>query len=109
MEGLACGSALASTGIGFTLAMMKPVLASAALFVASIILRVLLCKAMASGEERDAKAEQQATNLYLHEKILGVVTAGILFITAIFMLCVYVAGIAVGKLQAPQLVAHIGM
>merc|ERR1711865_1250932 len=79
MEGLACGSALASTGIGFTLAMMKPVLASAALFVASIILRVLLCKAMASGEEQDAKAEQQATNLYLHEKILGVVTAGILF------------------------------
>jgi len=129
MEGLACGSALASTGIGFTLtlmkdmellatplgqlvaaaamiddvssmvllailqgatsivetgeadvmAMMKPVLASAALFLASIILRVLLCKAMASGEEQDAKAEQQATNLYLHEKILGVVTAGILF------------------------------
>merc|ERR1712093_770587 len=129
MEGLACGSALASTGIGFTLslmkdldllatplgqlvaaaamiddvssmvllailqgatsivetgeadamAMMKPVLASAALFAASIIIRVLLCKAMASGEEQDAKAEQQEATLYLHEKILGVVTFGIVF------------------------------
>merc|ERR1711990_812298 len=97
MEGLACGSALASTGIGFTLslmkdldllatplgqlvaaaamiddvssmvllailqgatsivetgeadamAMVKPVLASAGLFVASIIIRMLLRKAMA--------------------------------------------------------------
>merc|ERR1719453_537798 len=129
MEGLACGSALASTGIGFTLTlmkdldllstplgqlvaaaamiddvssmvllailqgatsmvetgeadamvMMKPVLASAGLFAASIIMRVLLCKAMASGEEQDAKAEQQANTMYLHEKILGVVTAGIAF------------------------------
>lgn len=61
------------------MAMLKPVLASAGLFVASIIIRVLLCKAMASQGEQDAKAEQQATNLYLHEKILGVVTAGILF------------------------------
>merc|ERR1711998_586041 len=127
MEGLACGSALASTGIGFTLslmkdmdilqtplgqlvcaaamiddvssmvllailqgatsivetgeadimAMMKPVVASLALFIASIIIRVILCKALASGEEQDEKAEQQSTNLYLHEKILGVVTAGI--------------------------------
>merc|ERR1711998_694670 len=127
MEGLACGSALASTGIGFTLslmkdmdilqtplgqlvcaaamiddvssmvllailqgatsivetgeadvmAMMKPVVASLALFIASIIIRVILCKALASGEEQDAKAEQQSANLYLHEKILGVVTAGI--------------------------------
>jgi Kef-type K+ transport system membrane component KefB len=129
MEGLACGSALASTGIGFTLSlmkdldllttplgqlvaaaamiddvssmvllailqgatsivetgvadpvsMMKPVLASAGLFVASIIIRVLLCKAMASGEEQDAKAEHEANQMYLHEKILGVVTAGIVF------------------------------
>merc|ERR1719321_2023856 len=31
------------------------------------------------------------------------------FITAIFMLCVYVSGVAVSKLQAPALVAHIGM
>merc|ERR1711988_1395150 len=125
MEGLACGSALASTGIGFTLslmkdmdilgtplgqlvcaaamiddvssmvllailqgatsivetgeadvmAMMKPVVASLALFIATIIIRVILCKALASGEEQDEKAGQQATNLYLHEKILGVVTA----------------------------------
>merc|ERR1719407_20132 len=120
MEGLACGSALASTGIGFTLSLMKdldllatplgqlvaaaamiddvssmvllailqgatsmvetgeadalaminPVVASLGLFAASIIIRMVACKALASGEEQDAKAEQQATQAYLHEKIL---------------------------------------
>merc|ERR1711871_918662 len=35
--------------------------------------------AMAGQEEQDAKAEQQATQLYLHEKILGIVIAGIAF------------------------------
>merc|ERR1711959_500280 len=129
MEGLACGSALASTGIGFTLtlmkdldllvtplgqlvaaaamiddvssmvllailqgatsivetgeadamAMVKPVLASLGLFAASIVLRMIAVKALASGEEQDAKAEQQEATLYLHEKILGVVTFGIVF------------------------------
>jgi Kef-type K+ transport system membrane component KefB len=129
MEGLACGSALASTGIGFTLtlmkdldllatplgqlvaaaamiddvssmvllailqgatsmaetgeadalAMIKPVIASLGLFAASIVIRMVACKAMSSSEEQDAKAEQQATQAYLHEKILGVVTAGIVF------------------------------
>merc|ERR1719310_2500601 len=59
--------------------MLKPVLASAGLFVASIIIRMLLVKAMASGEEQDAKAEHEANQMYLHEKILGVVTAGIAF------------------------------
>merc|ERR1712072_393585 len=128
MEGLACGSALASTGIGFTLtlmkdldllatplgqlvaaaamiddvssmvllailqgatsmvetgeadalAMIKPVIASLGLFAASIIIRMVACKALA-GEEQDAKAEQQANTMYLHEKILGIVTAGIAF------------------------------
>merc|ERR1719261_669310 len=42
-------------------------------------MRVLLVKAMASGGEQDAKAEQQEATMYLHEKILGVVTAGIVF------------------------------
>merc|ERR1739848_592667 len=106
MEGLACGSALASTGIGFTLslmkdlvllatlqgatsivetgeadalAMIKPVIASLGLFAASIIIRMIACKALAGAEEQDAKAEQQAANLYLHEKILGIVIAGIAF------------------------------
>jgi len=129
MEGLACGSALASTGIGFTLtlmkdldllatplgqlvaaaamiddvssmvllailqgatsmvetgeadalAMIKPVIASLGLFAASIIIRMVACKALASGEEQDAKAEHQANTMYLHEKILGIVTAGICF------------------------------
>jgi Kef-type K+ transport system membrane component KefB len=129
MEGLACGSALASTGIGFTLtlmkdldllatplgqlvaaaamihdvssmvllailqgatsmaetgdadalAMIKPVIASLGLFAASIIIRMIAVKAIASGEEQDAKAELEATHLYLHEKILGIVTAGICF------------------------------
>merc|ERR1712070_454424 len=116
MEGLACGSALASTGIGFTLtlmkdldllatplgqlvaaaamiddvssmvetgeadvlAMIKPVIASLGLFAASIIIRMVACEALASGEE-DAKAEHQLNTMYLHEKILGVVTAGICF------------------------------
>merc|ERR1711943_32566 len=40
---------------------------------------MVACKAMSSGEEQDAKAEQQATQMYLHEKILGVVVAGIAF------------------------------
>merc|ERR1719305_637077 len=114
MEGLACGSALASTGIGFTLslmkdldllatplgqlvaaaamiddvssmvllailqgatsmvetgeadalAMIKPVIASLALFAASIIIRMVACKAMASGEENGKEEEQSATQLY---------------------------------------------
>merc|ERR1719453_2047642 len=59
--------------------MMKPVLASLGLFAASIVLRMIACKALASGEEQDAKAEQQEATLYLHEKILGVVTFGIVF------------------------------
>merc|ERR1711959_8266 len=129
MEGLACGSALASTGIGFTLtlmkdldllatplgqlvaaaamiddvssmvllailqgatsmvetgeadalAMIKPVISSLGLFAASIVIRMVACKALASGEEQDAKAEHQANTMYLHEKILGIVTAGICF------------------------------
>jgi Kef-type K+ transport system membrane component KefB len=129
MEGLACGSALASTGIGFTLtlmkdldllatplgqlvaaaamiddvssmvllailqgatsmvetgeadalAMIKPVIASLGLFAASIIIRVIACKAMSSADENGKVEEQSETTLYLHEKILGVVTAGIVF------------------------------
>merc|ERR1719240_1246396 len=116
MEGLACGSALASTGIGFTLSLMKdmgilttplgqlvcaaamiddvssmvllailkgatslvetgevnafdmikPVIASLSLFAGSVILRVLLCRYMDSGDE---KAEHQDAESipYLHE------------------------------------------
>merc|ERR1719443_1568747 len=40
---------------------------------------MIAVKAMASGEEQDAKAEQQEATMYLHEKILGVVTFGIVF------------------------------
>merc|ERR1711943_160950 len=40
---------------------------------------MIAVKAMAGAEEQDAKAEQQATQMYLHEKILGVVIAGIAF------------------------------
>merc|ERR1719380_6452 len=39
---------------------------------------MVACKALA-GEESDAKAEQQAAQMYLHEKILGVIVAGIIF------------------------------
>merc|ERR1711998_632444 len=123
MEGLACGSALASTGIGFTLslmkdldllttplgqlvaaaamiddvssmvllailqgatsivetgeadalAMVKPVLASLGLFAASIVLRVIACKAMANADENGKVEEHSANQVYLHEKILGIV------------------------------------
>merc|ERR1711881_556638 len=72
-------TSMVETGEADAMAMMKPVLASLGLFAASIIIRMLAVKAMASGEEQDAKAEQQATNMYLHEKILGIVTAGIAF------------------------------
>merc|ERR1719213_661635 len=58
--------------------MIKPVIASLGLFAASIIIRMVATKALA-GEEQDAKAEQQAAQMYLHEKILGIVTAGICF------------------------------
>merc|ERR1711907_614093 len=59
-------------------AMIKPVIASLGLFAASIIIRMVASKALA-GEEQDAKVEQQAAQMYLHEKILGIVTAGICF------------------------------
>merc|ERR1719326_1704307 len=40
---------------------------------------MIACKALAGAEEQDAKAEQQAATMYLHEKILGIVVAGIAF------------------------------
>merc|ERR1712065_5303 len=123
MEGLACGSALASTGIGFTLslmkdldllstplgqlvaaaamiddvssmvllailqgatsmvetgeadalAMIKPVIASLGLFAASIIIRVIACKALANADENGKVEEHSANTPFLHEKILGIV------------------------------------
>jgi Kef-type K+ transport system membrane component KefB len=131
MEGLACGSALASTGIGFTLtlmkdmgilatplgqlvaaaamiddvssmillamlqgatslaetgeldlfAMLKPVVASAGLFASAIVIRMVACHMMNSGEDENGKvekAEQEGSSVpYLHEKILAVISAGI--------------------------------
>merc|ERR1712100_992937 len=72
-------TSMVETGEADALAMIKPVIASLALFAASIIIRMVACKALASGEEQDAKAEHQANTMYLHEKILGIVTAGIVF------------------------------
>merc|ERR1711943_24351 len=40
---------------------------------------MIAVKAMAGAEEQDAKAEQSENQLYLHEKILGIVIAGIAF------------------------------
>merc|ERR1711904_409066 len=77
--GLQGATSIVETGEADALAMIKPVIASLGLFAASIIIRMVASKALASGEEQDAKAEQQAVNLYLHEKILGIVTAGICF------------------------------
>merc|ERR1711998_502815 len=72
-------TSIVETGVADPVAMIKPVLASLGLFAASIIIRMIACKAMAGGEEQDAKAEQQAAQLYLHEKIFGIVVAGIAF------------------------------
>merc|ERR1712118_310963 len=72
-------TSIVETGEADALAMIKPVIASLGLFAASIIIRMVACKALESGEEQDAKAEQQASQMYLHEKILGIVTAGIAF------------------------------
>jgi Kef-type K+ transport system membrane component KefB len=72
-------TSIVETGEVDALAMIKPVIASLGLFAASIIIRMIACKALAGAEEQDAKAEQQATQMYLHEKILGVVVAGIAF------------------------------
>merc|ERR1711976_1155791 len=72
-------TSMVETGEADALAMIKPVIASLGLFAASIIIRMIAVKAMAGQEEQDAKAEQQATQLYLHEKILGIVIAGIAF------------------------------
>jgi len=135
MEGLACGSALASTGIGFTLTLMKdmdllatplgqliaaaamiddvssmvllailqgataladggdlelmvmlkPVVASAGLFGAAIMLRMLASHFMSGAAQEDGKVEkveQQSTASsipYLNECLLCIVTAGIGF------------------------------
>merc|ERR1712100_527921 len=72
-------TSMVETGEADALAMVKPVIASLALFAASIIIRIIACKALASGDEQDAKAEHQANTMYLHEKILAVITAGIAF------------------------------
>jgi Kef-type K+ transport system membrane component KefB len=135
MEGLACGSALASTGIGFTLTLMKdmdllatplgqliaaaamiddvssmvllailqgataladggdlelmvmlkPVVASAGLFGAAIMLRMLATHFMSGAAQEDGKVEkveQQSTASsipYLNECLLCIITAGIGF------------------------------
>merc|ERR1711916_203019 len=72
-------TSMVETGEADALAMIKPVIASLGLFIASVIIRMIACRVMAGGEEQDAKEEQQAVTLYLHEKILGIVTAGICF------------------------------
>jgi Kef-type K+ transport system membrane component KefB len=70
---------MVETGEADALSMIKPVIASLGLFAASIIIRVLATKALSNADENGKEEEQSATHLYLHEKILGIVTAGILF------------------------------
>merc|ERR1712070_109037 len=72
-------TSIVDTGEADALAMIKPVIASLGLFAASIIIRMIAVKALSNSEEQDAKAEQQAAQMYLHEKILGIVIAGIAF------------------------------
>merc|ERR1712167_345260 len=66
-------TSIVETGEADALAMIKPVIASLGLFAASIIIRMIASKALAGGEESDAKAEAPAPIAYLPEKILGVV------------------------------------
>merc|ERR1712093_291515 len=48
-------------------------------FAASIIIRMIAVKALSNADENGKVEEQSATQLYLHEKILGIVVAGIAF------------------------------
>merc|ERR1712093_403005 len=48
-------------------------------FAASIIIRMIAVKALSNADENGKVEEQSATQLYLHEKILGIVTAAIAF------------------------------
>merc|ERR1719159_659180 len=40
---------------------------------------MIATKVMAGGEEQNGKVEEQANTMYLHEKILGIIVAGIVF------------------------------
>merc|ERR1712093_214459 len=48
-------------------------------FAASIIIRMIAVKAMANADENGKVEEHSANQMYLHEKILGIVTAAIAF------------------------------
>merc|ERR1711998_779714 len=72
-------TSIVETGEADALAMIKPVIASLGLFAASIIIRMLAVKALSNADENGKVEEQSAAELYLHEKILGIVIAGIAF------------------------------
>jgi Kef-type K+ transport system membrane component KefB len=72
-------TSIVETGEADALAMIKPVIASLGLFAASIIIRMIACKALSNADENGKEEEQSANQLYLHEKILGIVVAGIAF------------------------------
>jgi Kef-type K+ transport system membrane component KefB len=69
-------TSLVETGEVNAFDMIKPVIASLSLFAGSIILRVLLCRYMDSGDA-GAKDVEKTEIPYLHEKILFVITASI--------------------------------
>merc|ERR1711998_564028 len=72
-------TSIVETGEADALAMGKPVIASLGLFAASIIIRMLAVKALSNADENGKVEEQSAAELSLHEKILGIVIAGIAF------------------------------
>jgi Kef-type K+ transport system membrane component KefB len=72
-------TSIVETGEADALAMIKPVIASLGLFAASIIIRMIAVKALSNADENGKEEEHSATQLYLHEKILGIVVAGIAF------------------------------
>merc|ERR1711976_874699 len=72
-------TSIVETGEADALAMIKPVIASLGLFAASIISRMGAVKALSNSDENGKAEEQAVSEMYLHEKILAVIVAGIAF------------------------------
>merc|ERR1711976_772207 len=72
-------TSIVETGEADALAMIKPVIASLGLFAASIIIRMVAVKALGNSDENCKAEEQSVSEMYLHEKILAVIVAGIAF------------------------------
>merc|ERR1711976_375495 len=72
-------TSIVETGEADALAMIKPVIASLGLFAASIVIRMVAVKNLSNADENGKTEEQSAAQMYLHEKILAIIVAGIGF------------------------------